>query len=125
MDPAKCDSKHVYMLYLWIDTLYQQTFQRIPEGGNLEYGVAPTLGATSFNQWMNVMRFEFPVIVYAHALQSTTAKDAKCPDVYTGFGFNADQSAAVCSNATFNDIDGISGFFNLLTVYFFGNTNNP
>ena len=26
MDPAKCDSKQVYMLYLWIDTLYQQTF---------------------------------------------------------------------------------------------------
>lgn len=47
-NPSTCDNKHVYMIYYWLDTLYSDTFQRVPEGGNVEYGVVPTLGSGAF-----------------------------------------------------------------------------
>lgn len=71
------------------------------------------------------MKFEFPTILYAHALQNTTADGATCDDIYSSFGFTADQATALCANVTFMDMSGISGFYNLLTVYFYGNVFNP
>jgi hypothetical protein len=68
LDPKKCENKKAYMVYLWLNTLYKNTFMREPEGGNLQMGIVPTLGSAGFLQWMTVMRFEFPAIVYAHAL---------------------------------------------------------
>ena len=47
-DISDCDVKHVYMLYLWMDTLFNETFQRASEGGNVELGVIPTLGSLAF-----------------------------------------------------------------------------
>lgn len=44
-DLSQCDTQHVYMIYLWLETLFEETFQRKSEGGSIELGVVPTLGS--------------------------------------------------------------------------------
>ena len=44
VEEAKCEVKHAYMIYMWLETLFTHTFQRVEDGGNLEMGVIPTLG---------------------------------------------------------------------------------
>lgn len=56
------------MIAHWLNTLLEATFQRKSEGGNVELGVLPSLGSAAFTQGMTAMRFEFPAIVYGHAL---------------------------------------------------------
>lgn len=73
VEPSECDCKQTYMIYLWLDTLFKETFQRQIEGGNVELGVMPTLGQLAFEQNMNIMRLEFPAIVYGHGLQNLTS----------------------------------------------------
>ena len=41
----ECDNRKVYMLWLWLDTLLKQTFERQSEGGNMEIGVVPSMGS--------------------------------------------------------------------------------
>ena len=55
------------MIYLWLDTLFKETFQRQSEGGSVEQGVMPTLGATAFKQYYEYMSLEFPMITITHA----------------------------------------------------------
>ena len=64
-----CEVKEVYMMYLWMDTLVKETFQREREGGDVEMGVIPTLGSTAFKQYMEYMSLELPLIVHAHAFE--------------------------------------------------------
>ena len=50
-----------------MDTLFKETFQRQSDGGNIELGVMPTLGATVFKQYYEYMSLEFPMITITHA----------------------------------------------------------
>ena len=52
-DDQECDIRRAYLLYFWIETLVEKTFQRQQDGGNMELGIIPTLGATAFEQNMD------------------------------------------------------------------------
>ena len=82
-----CDNKRTYLIYLWIDTLIKQTFQRQQDGGNLELGVLPTLGQAAFEQNMDLMHLEFPIIVYGSLLQNYTSGQY-CGPFFTTYGFS-------------------------------------
>jgi len=65
------------MLYLWLDTLYQQTYFKL--SGTHELGVIAKFGAQGFQEQMQNMNLEFPLIVYTHAIigniNNTTCND--------------------------------------------------
>jgi hypothetical protein len=53
------------MIWLWIDTAWDLTFERTQDGGNLQYGVIGQLGAQAFQLAMTTMRLEVPLMTYA------------------------------------------------------------
>ena len=57
------------MIWLWMDTLWNQTFSRIEPGqepeGSYQIGIIGTLGATAFSTEMTVMQLEFPMLTIA------------------------------------------------------------
>lgn len=53
------------MLYLWMNTTWDLTFEQAQNGGNFQIGVIGTLGATAFYETMTVMSIEFPMLILA------------------------------------------------------------
>ena len=130
-----CDTRRAYMLWLWLDTLFHQTFERTQDGGNLELGVMPSLGALSFEQNMNIMHLELPLIVYGHLLIDHTvhpANQTACSANYLAYGFTPDQIYPLCNNSnSFNNgwtndgtVLAIDSAVNLLNLYFYGDQFN-
>lgn len=76
-DISNCEVKEVYMIYLWLETLYAETFQRQQEGGNQELGVMPSLGSASFKQYYEFMSLEVPLITITHAFQDAMSTDSQ------------------------------------------------
>ena len=68
-DPGQEDpeigTKRVYLIWLWMQTLWNQTFARKPDGGSFQMGVIGTLGATAFSTEMTTMSLEFPMLTVA------------------------------------------------------------
>lgn len=66
------------MLYLWMNTTWDLTFEQAQNGGNFQIGVIGTLGATAFYETMTLMSMEFPMLLlaqqmsYNYYLQSST-----------------------------------------------------
>ena len=88
-------------------------------GGNVEAGVVPTLGATAFDQAMENVNLEVPLITYAMALMNHTADFSDtCQNFYTAWGFTSDQVDNICASSLFNTIDFKQHFY-LVTMYFF------
>ena len=56
------DPRQAYVIWLWMDTAFNQTFARVQSGGDTEIGILGTLGATAFNMTMNQMQLEFPML---------------------------------------------------------------
>ena len=56
------------MIWLWMTSAWELTFERTPEGGNYQIGVIGTLGATAFMTEMQVMQLEFPMLTIAQQL---------------------------------------------------------
>lgn len=118
------------MLWLWMDTLFHQTFERTQDGGNLELGVMPSLGALSFEQNMNIMHLELPLIVYGHLLIDHTVQ-TDCSANYQAYGFTTEQSETLCytdnsfnNGWTNNGMLAIDSAVNLLNLYFYGDQFN-
>ena len=117
------------MVYLWIETLFEQTFQRVQDGGNIELGVMPSLGSQAFLQWMQVMRYEVPAILYGSVLQNITVSAGKeapdnCTEFYTAIGFSQAQSEAICQDSLFDFSQPMSTYFNLVNIYFYEDVFN-
>lgn len=56
------------MLYLWMNTTWDLTFEQAQNGGNFQIGVIGTLGATAFYETMTVMSIEFPMLILAQQM---------------------------------------------------------
>ena len=57
------------MLYLWLETLYAETYVRQGDGGNKTVAAIASLGYEGFQNYMAAMRLEFPLMVYALELR--------------------------------------------------------
>ena len=129
-----CDIRRAYMLWLWMDTLYSHTFQRVQDGGNLELGVMPSLGSLAFEQSIDTMHLEFPLILYAHLLQNHTSEaSSTCASFYESFKLTQNQTSHLC-NKTLNSFNNgylnngtsiaLDSAVNFLNIYFYGSKFN-
>ena len=72
---------------------------------------------------MTSMQFEFPTIVYAHALQNVTTNSSDCEGTYVQFGFNAANSTALCNSELFGNLStDVKPYFYLMQAYLYGPT---
>jgi len=83
---ATMGPKRAYMIWLWMTTLWNQTFARIepnqqPEG-SYQIGIIGTLGATAFSTEMTVMQLEVPMLTIATATQNAYKKVNDCAAFY-------------------------------------------
>ena len=53
------------MIWLWMKTSWDLTFERSQNGGSYQIGVIGTLGATAFYDVMTTMQLEFPMLTIA------------------------------------------------------------
>lgn len=91
----------------------------------------PSLGALSFEQNMNIMHLELPLIVYGHLLIDHTSS-TDCSANYLIYGFTPDQIYTLCNNSnSFNNgwtnngtMLAIDSAVNLLNLYFYGDQFN-
>jgi len=58
-------SDHAYMLWLWLNTAYSQTLERVQNGGNLQTGKVGVLAAEAFYNTMTTMQLELPLFTWA------------------------------------------------------------
>ena len=58
------------MIWLWMQTAWNLTFTREPEGGSYQIGVIGTLGATAMYDEMTTMRLEMPLLTIATAVEN-------------------------------------------------------
>ena len=69
-DPAgTVGTRRAYNLWLWMSSAWNMTFTREPEGGSYQIGVIGTLGATAFEETMNIMSLEVPMLTIATQLE--------------------------------------------------------
>ena len=88
-------------------------------GGNLEQGVMPTLGSAAFDQAMDQMNLEMPLITYAMQLMSHTEDiSGDCTRFYNDIGFTGTQLEGICNNMLLKDIDFSSHYY-LMGMYFY------
>ena len=88
-------------------------------GGNTEQGVLPTLGSLAFDQAMDYVNLEVPLITYAMELMNHTANfSSNCTEFYVAFGFTAEQIEQVCQVIPLNVINYQSHYY-LLSMYFY------
>jgi hypothetical protein len=120
------------MLYLWLETLFNETFSRQMDGGNVEMGVVPSMGQIAFEQNMNIMRYEFPAIVYASVVQNYTIElideGPNCISFYNSDAFNLDLMLVnhICmTSGTFNETEHIDTLFKLVNIYMYKDTFLP
>ena len=76
--------KRAYLIWLWMSTLKNQTFERVSqEGGGLQMGQI-SQGAVALEQTMNTMSIEFPMFVIAKFIVDDYNKNLtqSCEDYY-------------------------------------------
>ena len=62
--------KRTYLMWLWMETLFNTTIQRLDEtGGSFQMGILGTLGGTAFQTEMTTMNLEFPMLTMAKQMQ--------------------------------------------------------
>jgi len=79
--------RKAYVLYLWLNTLYEATFLREPDGGNHESALIARIGSKAFKTYMHYMQIEMPIILYAHHI-AYSQRDKPCHEFYTDIGFD-------------------------------------
>ena len=57
--------EHLYMIWLWLDSLYDHSLLRITESGSVGLDLAAHRGAESIEKTMTTMRLEVPLIAMA------------------------------------------------------------
>ena len=74
-DSQNCDNKQVYMLYLWMETLYEETYLTKRAGGSVDIASIATVGSKAFDKYFTIMRLEFPPMLYAAELTNYLNSD--------------------------------------------------
>ena len=62
--------KRAYMIWLWLNTAYQQSFEQVQNGGSYQSGVNSKLQAKAFQDVMTNMQLEFPMLTIAQQIAS-------------------------------------------------------
>ena len=122
-DP-QCTYTKAYALYLYLDSLYTQTFVQTQHGGNEEKAMIAQMGPSYLQEEMEDMMLEFPVLVYAHVLQNQTMDfdGDGCAQFYQGLGFAQTTIDNLCLDANpFKQVKDIKVLYNLMSIYFHGN----
>jgi hypothetical protein len=60
--------EQTYLLWLWLDTALNQSWNRIPDGGDSMMGNIGKLTADSMKDSITTMRLELPMFIYASQL---------------------------------------------------------
>ena len=109
-DPDGIGAKRAYMIWLWMTTLWDQTFARMPDGGSFQMGVIGTLGATALSTEMTTMSLEFPMLTVAKRVEINVneTSDFTCEGFYTSNSLlNSDDAKNLCANSTYFKFDNI------------------
>ena len=126
--------RQAYVIWLWMDTAYNQTFARVQSGGDTEIGILGTLGATAFNVTMNQMQLEFPMLTISEQLVQDISTvygldidNATCNTIYTDtFKLTADQALELCANSTYFNFSSVFNTTVALTnTYLYKSIYNP
>lgn len=112
--------QQTYMLWLWLDTAYSQTYARIPDGGSPQVGIISGVGAPAFEDTITTMTLELPLFTYASQFNisyaanvTDTGINQTCESFYTMLI----PSKASAVTALCNDPDGIFNFVYNATNY--------
>jgi hypothetical protein len=57
--------QQTYLIWLWIDTAFNQTFSRVMDGGNAQVGAISGRGSQTLKDTMNTMMIELPMFTWA------------------------------------------------------------
>ena len=129
-DPGAQDdigTKRAYLIWLWMTTAWDLTFEQKQNGGNFQIGVIGTLGATAFSTEMTTMSLEFPMLTMASQVSSdVTTSGLACADFYTtNLDLTSDQATALCTKSTnFTFTDPFLTSVALTNAYLYQNTFN-
>ena len=64
------------MLWLWMKTAWNLTFEQQQNNGNYQIGVIGTLGAKAFRNMMTTMSLELPMFTLAEAIVADIDKNS-------------------------------------------------
>ena len=97
--------KRTYLLWLWMQTAWNQTFS---QGDNYQVGLIGSIGATALEETMTTMNLEFPMLIIAEAMNyNITQSGLSCIDIYQDkLGMDQSMSERLCQNSvnfTFTD----------------------
>ena len=85
-DDTSVGPKRAYMLWLWMRTAWDLTFELTDnsQNGNYQIGVIGQIGSKALEDKMQTMRLEFPMLTLATQLQiNVTNSNMNCNDIYT------------------------------------------
>ena len=100
--------KRAYLLWLWMSTLKNETFERLSDGGDLQTGQI-SQGALTLEQTMTTMSMEFPTLIIAKFIDRYRIEhDMDCSKFYNTFiGLPLEYASRVCYDSKyFNTDDG-------------------
>jgi hypothetical protein len=130
------DTKQTYLIWLWLTTAYDQTYNRAAvAGSNAQTGLVGDLAANTLRDTMTTMRLELPMFTLASQFnisyaQNVTASSQTCSSFYTDiFKWPTTQVTSLCNDVTNtfnfkNDPTNNMGYFKtavaLTSVYLYG-----
>ena len=85
------------MLWLWMTTAKELTFEQFQNGGNFQTGVIGAIGAPAFMTEINTMSLEFPMLTLASQV-NITLEGVACEDFYNDtLHMTEAQATALCT----------------------------
>ena len=86
------------MLWLWMKTAWNLTFEQSQNNGNYQIGVIGTLGSKALRNMMTTMELELPMLTFADKIADNfTQSKTTCEDFYmTNLGLYDNQTVALC-----------------------------
>jgi hypothetical protein len=132
--------EQTYMLWLWLDTAYNITFNRMDIGGNNQFGNVGVLASKTLKNTIATMQIELPMFILASQFnmtywQGVQSSNWNCTNFYeTQLSFPSTQAIALCTNDTsntfnfLNDTNNFQGYIKtcvaLTSIYLYGNMFN-
>ena len=86
-DDIEIGKKRAYLIWLWMQTAWDLTFEQSQNNGSFQIGVIGTLGATAFYEVMTTMQLEFPMLTFAQQMAidyDSVEHGMTCEDLYQG-----------------------------------------
>ena len=96
---ASIGPKRAYLLWLWMQTAWDLTFEETDNhnNGNYQIGVIGTIGSKALKDGMLIMRLEFPMLTIATQME-INLRGLTCQEIYTNvFGMTTEMATALCT----------------------------